>query len=181
MKRHELEHLIRAAAAITDRYEIVVIGSQAILGSFPDAPPELLVSREADLYPLQSPERANLIDGAIGELSAFDEAYGYYAQGVGPDTALLPAQWEARLVKLQNANTDLKIGYCLDPTDLAASKLAAGRDKDWPFVAAMLEHALIDADTLKDRLRMLPLPESRIARLSRWVSGRDAGMGGESD
>lgn len=32
MQRHELEHLIRAAGAITGAGEIVLIGSQAILG-----------------------------------------------------------------------------------------------------------------------------------------------------
>lgn len=38
MTRKQLEHLIRATADITDDNEIVVIGSQAILGQFPDAP-----------------------------------------------------------------------------------------------------------------------------------------------
>ncbi len=42
--RAQLEHVIRAAAAIVDDAEIVVVGSQAVLGQFPDAPPELLVS-----------------------------------------------------------------------------------------------------------------------------------------
>ena len=50
MKRRELEHLIRAAAAVTDQYEIVVIGSQSVLGAVPDAPEVLLQSREADCY-----------------------------------------------------------------------------------------------------------------------------------
>jgi hypothetical protein len=34
MKRSELEHLIRAAGAIADDREIVVIGSQSVLGQF---------------------------------------------------------------------------------------------------------------------------------------------------
>jgi hypothetical protein len=110
MKRSELEHLIRAAAAVTDQYEIVVVGSQSILGSAPDAPAILLQSREADCYPLHRPDLADVIDGAIGELSPFDERFGYYAQGVGLETAILPVGWEGRLVKIQNENTDLKIG-----------------------------------------------------------------------
>ena len=51
MKRSELEHLIRAAGSIANDSEIVVIGSQSILGQFPDAPPSLLVSAEADVFP----------------------------------------------------------------------------------------------------------------------------------
>lgn len=38
MTRGQLEHVIRAAAAIAGDREIVVVGSQAILGQFPDAP-----------------------------------------------------------------------------------------------------------------------------------------------
>lgn len=38
MTRAQLEHLIRAAAAIADDDSIVVLGSQAILGQYPDAP-----------------------------------------------------------------------------------------------------------------------------------------------
>jgi len=41
--REQLEHLIRAASVIADDPEIVVIGSQAILGQFPQAPATLRV------------------------------------------------------------------------------------------------------------------------------------------
>jgi hypothetical protein len=172
MQRRELEHLIRAAAAITDQYELMVVGSQSILGAVPDAPPELLQSMEADLYPLQRPELADLIDGAIGELSPFQDAFGYYAQGVGPETAVLPQGWQRRVVKIQNANTDLKIGWCLEPHDLAASKLAAGRDKDWAFVETMLKHQLIQGTELVERLVTLPIPPEQIQQLVAWVLAR---------
>lgn len=46
MQRSELEHIIRAAAFITNQYEIVMIGSQSILGACPDAPKSLLKSME---------------------------------------------------------------------------------------------------------------------------------------
>ena len=69
MTRDQLEHLIGAAAVIADDDTIVVIGSQAVLGQFPDAPEPMRVSEEADLYPLHHPERADLIEGSIGELS----------------------------------------------------------------------------------------------------------------
>ena len=36
MTRTELEHIIRAAGAITNQNDLVVIGSQAILGQHPD-------------------------------------------------------------------------------------------------------------------------------------------------
>jgi hypothetical protein len=41
MNRDQLEHVIRAAAAISEDDEIYVFGSQSILGAYPDPPPEL--------------------------------------------------------------------------------------------------------------------------------------------
>ena len=52
MTRAQLEHLIRAAGTIADIDDVVVIGSQSILGEFHNAPPELLVSQEADMLSL---------------------------------------------------------------------------------------------------------------------------------
>jgi hypothetical protein len=174
VQRPELEHLIRAAAAVTNEYEIVVIGSQSILGANANPPAALLQSMEADCYPLKNPALADLIDGAIGELSPFHERFGYYAQGVGPDTAVLPARWQQRLIKLQNENTDLKIGWCLEPHDLAASKLVAGREKDGPFVQTMLLHGLISASVLLKRVAALPVSDEVKTRLRNWVRQQDA-------
>ena len=38
------------------------------------------MSAEADIYPLQAPELADRIDGAIGEAGSFTRPIGYYAQ-----------------------------------------------------------------------------------------------------
>jgi hypothetical protein len=170
MRRSELEHVIRAAAAITDQYEIMIVGSQSILGAVPEPPAALTESMEADVYPLHRPDLADLIDGAIGEGSPFHDRFGYYAQGVGPETATLPAGWEDRLVRIQNPNTDLKIGFCLDPHDLAASKLAAGREKDWPFVDEMIKAGIVGIAELTRRVEGLPLSETR--KILAWLDVR---------
>jgi hypothetical protein len=60
MTRAELEHIIRAASAIANEYEIMVVGSQSILGAFPSAPDKLLLSMEADVYPLNRPELSTI-------------------------------------------------------------------------------------------------------------------------
>jgi hypothetical protein len=152
MKRSELEHLIRAAGSISDDTEVVVIGSQSILGQFPDAPPVLLVSAEADLYPLNHPELADLIDGSIGEGSPFHEQFGYYAQGVGERTATLPRGWQERLVKVVNPNTRGVVGLCLEVNDLAVSKYVAGREKDLDFTRELAIRGMTSADTLLTRI-----------------------------
>jgi hypothetical protein len=101
MRRADLEHVVAAAAQIVGEDEFVVVGSQAILGSYPDAPASLLRSQEADVYPRNSPEKAIRIDGAIGDGSYFHQTHGYYAHAVGPETAKAPAGWEERLVPVQ--------------------------------------------------------------------------------
>ena len=152
MTRSELEHLIRASGAIAEDTEIIVVGSQSILGQFPDAPPALLMSGEADVYPLHYPERADLIDGSIGEGSRFHETFGYYAQGVGEETATLPEGWKSRLVKISNVNTAGTTGLCLDVHDLAISKYVAGREKDLQFTRELARHGLTDEKALLKRL-----------------------------
>lgn len=153
MKRSELEHLIRAAGSIANDSEIVVIGSQSILGQFPDAPSALLVSAEADLFPLHHPELADLIDGSIGEGSHFHELFGYYAQGVGERTAVLPKGWRQRLVRIENANTRGVAGLCLEVHDLAVAKHVAGREKDLEFTRELARHGMTDSKTLLARLK----------------------------
>jgi hypothetical protein len=158
MTRAELEHIVRAAAAISGDDEIVVIGSQSILGQFPDAPLALLASMEADVYPLHHPERSDLIDGSIGEGSLFHETFRYYAQGVGPGTATLPAGWQDRLIPVHSPRTRGATGLALEVHDLLISKYVAGREKDLEFTAVAVAHRMANEETLLERLGATVLP-----------------------
>lgn len=169
MTRAQLEHIIRASAAISGDDEIVVVGSQAVLGQFPMAPAELCVSNEADVYPRNRPEMADLIDGSIGELSPFHTTFGYYAQGVSPGTATLPIGWETRLVRVHNPNTRGATGWCLEIHDLLLAKYVAGRDKDNDFIRAAIAHRLVTRDELERRLTDLPVDEPRRAHIAHKI------------
>jgi hypothetical protein len=166
--REQLEHLLRASAnVLRDRRktilgsELVVIGSQSILGQFPDAPPELTRSMEADLYPLHEPGRADEIDGAIGEGSSFHESFGIYAQGVGPETAVLPEGWQQRLVAIKTPATSPAVGLCLEVHDLAVSKYIAGRPKDLDFTQQLARHGMTEKSVLLQRLDATKVDEVR--------------------
>ncbi len=152
MQRSELERIIRASGDVAQDNEIVIIGSQSILGQFPDAPMRLLMSMEADVYPHHHPELADKVDAAIGEGSSFHELHGYYAQGVGPETAVLPGGWKNRVVVVKNENTNGIAGLCLEVHDLAISKLVAGRTKDLEFIQELIRHEMIGKNTLLTRL-----------------------------
>jgi hypothetical protein len=166
VNREQLEHVIRAAATIAGDDEIVVIGSQAILGRHPDAPGELCISADVDLYPRHHPDRAELVEGSIGELSPFHSAFGYYAQAVGPTTAVLPDGWEARLVPIP---TSAGTGLCLEPHDLAVSKYVAGREKDREYLRAAIRHGLLAREVLVERLHATPLSADERDRLQRAI------------
>jgi hypothetical protein len=160
MNRTQLEHIIRAASRIADDAEIVVIGSQAVHAQEMRLPPIAYASEEADVYPRNYPERADDIDFAIGELSSFHETYGYYAHGVSPTTAILPAGWEQRSIRLSNANTAGATGFCLDVHDLVLSKYAAGREKDMAFNQALVRYGCVAKTTLLNLAKALPVDDA---------------------
>ena len=181
MTRAELEHIIRASADITDQYEFVIIGSQSILGAVPHPEAVFMVSMEADIYPLQMPDLADKIDGAIGQGSQFHQTYGYYAQGVGPETAVLPRDWMQRVHRVQNSNTQGRIGYCLDVLDLFMAKAAAGREKDREFCMALLQYGYVDLAALLKLVSHMPVnakgQKALRATIRRWaklLQGSDA-------
>lgn len=170
----QLEHVIRAAASISDDLDIAIFGSQAILATEPAAPAIMLRSIEADVWPMNHPERWEVIDGAMGEGSLFHETFGYYAQGIEERTAVLPTGWRHRLVLVSSDNTRGARGWALDAHDLVVSKLIAGRDKDLDFAEAAIRAGLVDPQLLSMRLEQTPvdaelraLTKARIDRISR--------------
>ena len=91
----------------------------------------------------------------IGEDSHFHQTFGYYAQGVNVEVAVLPAGWRDRIVELQSDATEGACGHCLDPHDLVVAKLVAGRAKDMEFTDALLHAELIDPDKVIARAQLL--------------------------
>jgi len=164
MTREQLEHAIRAAGAICDDRELYIVGSQAILGPCPDAHPELRRSMEVDIAPKNRPDREAVVEGSIGELSPFHQTFGFYVDGVDIDGIVLPDGWRERTVAVDNANTNGIRGLCLDPADLAISKLAAGRPKDLDFVRVLLREKIVLPRVLRERI-------DQVARLSEATKG----------
>jgi len=153
--------VIAAAAEICGEQEIVVIGSQAILGNVDEPPESMLRSIEADVYPLGDPGKSIEIDGSLGDGSQFHASYGYYAHGVGPETAVAPVGWEERLVEVdippRPGRTRGPIAYCLEIHDLVLAKCVAGRDRDWEFARDALAARLVEAAELLSRIDDLPV------------------------
>ena len=167
MKRGEFEHVLRAAAAIVDD-ELVVIGSQSVLGQFPDAPATLLKSAEVDMFPRNHRDRADEIDRNLGDGSRFHETYDYYAHTVGPETPKAPAGWEDRLILIVLPAMNPKHGqvraWCMEIHDLVLAKLAAGRPHDFEFVDEAIRAGLADHEQLKLGVDLMPSSHRELTR-----------------
>lgn len=181
MRIDQLKHLVGAAANIVEEDEFIVIGSQAILGTHTDAPEPLLRSMEADLYPRRSPEKAEAIDGVLGDGSQFHRSFGYYAHGVGPETAKAPVGWEERLVAVsveaRPGSQRASVAFCLETHDLVLAKCVAGREQDWDFALEALNAALVDLEELLRRIDALPIDEARRDHVRTMVEGLAARRG----
>jgi hypothetical protein len=169
MKLAQLIHVLRAASDITGEKSFVLVGSQAVLLAieFPGA--SLTMSDEIDLYPATAPDKADAIDDAIGALSQFHDEFGYHADGVSPETAVMPADWMARA----------KLHYFGDLTairpeihDLCVSKCAAMREKGADFVESLFRDGHVSLDVLKDRIRQLDATRFRVEAMVAWTERR---------
>jgi len=127
MRRDQLEHAIRAACQIIQQPDVIVVGSQAILGTYDESqlPAEATTSLEVDILPIaesndQTARLAVVIDGIAGEFPPFEQRHGFSIDGVDLETAVLPEGRRERLVRDQNTNTTapsgkpLFIGWSLD-------------------------------------------------------------------
>ena len=186
MRRDQLEHAIRAACQITGQTEVIVVGSQAILGTYPEyeLPSLATSSLEIDILPItddndETMRLADLIVGVAGEFSQFEQTHGFSIDGVDLTTSALPEGWRTRLVTVQNENTAAPaghpqyIGWCLDKEDLCVAKLCAFREKDRNFVDALITDDLVDPALIASRLQTVPERyHSSIDRANTWLAFR---------
>jgi hypothetical protein len=97
MRRDQLEHAIRSACQIAKLTAVIIVGSQAILGSYPeyDLPGDATRSLEIDVLPIADEageivRLADDIEGVAGEFSQYSITHGYSIDGVDLSTSILP-------------------------------------------------------------------------------------------
>lgn len=168
MKKHQLDHLLRAAGRITGAKQLIVIGSQSLHGKHPDLADELVASAEADLIAKDLEQRTEWLN-AIGQDSPFHAEFGYYADPVEEGTATLPAGWRGRLVNLPPGDTGGVRGLCLDPHDLAISKYVARRQKDLAFNQQLARRGIVFRKRLIALLAKTPVARDVRDRMRRDI------------
>lgn len=155
MNRDQFDHAVRAAAAVVRVPEVLVIGSQAVHASIEANVPEAAMrSVEADIVIPGDVDgaQADLVDASIGEASTFHETFGFYAQGVSIDSAVLADGWQDRLVRYETPATNGVVAWCLSLEDLFVSKAIAGRPKDLEFCRSILELEAVDVEAIRKLL-----------------------------
>jgi hypothetical protein len=176
--RKQLAHVLRTVARISGEREILIIGSQSILGSYPEdeLPARATGSMEVDTAFFTDPDgsKADVVDVNLGELSEFHNEFGYYPQGVSVSTGVFPAGWRDRLVAFETPETRPGRGLCLEPHDCILAKLVRFDEKDLDFAVALVRAGLISLDTLAERANTLPAHPAVIERVYTWINAMRA-------
>jgi hypothetical protein len=165
----DLERTVRAIATEFKSDMVFIIGSQAILAEWPDAPPAMTASPEIDAFPAnarvwetqekakhpgENPEASEHINALFGEGSRFHRTHGFYIDGVDEDTATLPGDWQTRAIMRRVTVGDrvvTAIAPC--PEDIIVSKLARLDEKDKRFIVAFHAARPLDPDVIERRVR----------------------------
>jgi hypothetical protein len=168
LNRDRVDHILRAAGAITGRAKFVLIGSAAIAAWRADIPDIMAMSRDVDLFAYDTPDAEDVADqlsGAIGQASQFDAEFGYYCDGVDELTAILPTDWEVRARAYSSPATNGVEALAPEPNDIALSKAVAWRSKDIAWLRAAIAHRIVDVETMCARIDHLPARAGDLATL----------------
>lgn len=158
----DLTLALTAAANAYSRKRFVIVGSAAILATFPDAPSFLRLSADIDMFPIRKLDNMEFQSGddKVGQASAFEVEHDFYIERLGDWTMLSqPEGWFERCVKystvgIVQGEEVIIDGYALKPLDLAYNKLEAGRDKDLNFVGGLISEKLISLSVLEEFIKI---------------------------
>ena len=151
-------HAVRAAGNVAEETRVIVFGSNAII-PWLDQKMNFETSEDIDItfFDDENEMKTTNVDGSLGESSLFHTTFGFWVHGVSINPERFPKGWEERLVRITDEELlEGKTAYVLSPPDLAAVKLAAGRDKDFPFVENLLYYDIVDDDMVRDCINLLP-------------------------
>lgn len=171
MQRVQLHEILKRAAEVCPGNLPVVFGSQAVHALTTSPPAEVLLSAECDLWLRDEPEAASRLAAELGKDSPFARDAGIYVDLLPPGLPLLPDGWENRLV---DHDVGALTARCLEIHDLIISKLAAGRLKDYEFIAAVIMGKLADPGEVTRRIQTFAEPRTQAVLLARWRIASEA-------
>jgi hypothetical protein len=170
LRRDDIDHILRAAASITNHRRFVVIGTGAVIITARHIPAAMMLTPEIDLYAdgIADPESvSDLIDATIGHGSMFHRTFRYYGDGVSPNTAIMPADWRLRATEYTPPDGSVT-AVCPSADDIAIAKLTAWRDKDRDWLHDAVRSGIVKLATIERLLQAgLPIGTPDAAELER--------------
>ncbi len=157
----------------------MIIGSQAILGHWADAPREMCFSLEFDAYPANFEEWEALhpgleaseeVEALFGYESDFHRQFGFYVDGVDASTARLPPDWQDRkkIVPVARGDRDL-VAIVPGIADLVVSKLCRLDEKDEQWIEACHSAEPLDLVAVGQLLGTVDIEPELRERAERFV------------
>lgn len=176
-----VEDFRRAVRSLAEHFTtdtIYVIGSQAILAGWSNAPAAARTSPEIDAYPANAREwelqfgieASEEINALFGFGSQFHMTNKFYIDGVDERTASLPPDWRDRAVEFEIEAEDKPI-RAIAPSvdDLAASKLNRFEPKDLKFVEACHRVRPFDHERLRTLVRATKPAPAKLALIDDFL------------
>jgi hypothetical protein len=174
LRRPDIDHILRAAAVISNHARFVVVGTGAVIITAKHIPAEMMMTAEIDLYAdgVADPEPiSDLIDATIGHGSMFHRTFHYYGDGVGPRTAIMPVDWRVRATEYGVPDGGA-VAICPSADDIAVAKLCAGREKDRDWLRVAFQAGIANEKQVAALLRTrLPETAPEVSELERRLAG----------
>ena len=164
MQREQFQLLVTRAAEVCARHELIVFGSQALHAITENPPLEVIISEECDIWLQDEPELSAKLTEELGADSEFAKSTGIYVDAIPHGLPMVSDGWEHRLVEKRVGDVLVR---CLEVHDLIVSKLAAGRLKDYEFIAAILTAKFAGVNEVIRRIQMFPEPHTQALLLAR--------------
>ncbi len=160
MRLNSIDHILRSAAAITGHSEFVIVGSAAIIARLHGNVPEpMTLTPEVDIYAFKAPnleDLSDLIDGSIGQDSQFHATFGYFADGVSPETSKMPADWLERAIRYESPGCLGALAIVPEENDIALAKMVAWREKDIAWLKEGVSARVLSLEKMRARIPSLP-------------------------
>ena len=181
MTLDQVFRLVHAARELTKHRELVVIGSNSVLGlaETTSIPAAMSMSIDLDSYLKNDPGWTGDLVAALGENSEFHRREGFFLDMVSPHLPTLPEGWQGRLMPVRR---DGATAWFIDPDDAAISKYARGEPRDQRWIRAGIEAGIVSLPKVKallGRTSFLDAEEDAGARMrvdedERWFAARRA-------
>lgn len=140
----DVPRILNDAARLVRQGEIVVFGSASLALWLTRAPS----SRDLDLW-VTPPDRGEIVEALMGELSWYHDKHGAYVEVCGPETFEAPCSWRERakiVVVPDEAGVRIVAPH---PHDVAIAKLPRFSPSDVDHVRLILRELPIDAAAVR--------------------------------